>query len=912
MPLLLALSVFLGARSPASAQTSQQYIYSSAAAPNSPTSVVSGFNKASQTGALNLVPSSPFNERLEGGLMAIDGQGKFLFVLNPTSDDISMFQIDQASGALSEVSGSPFSVPTISPNTPAPSQPLSIAAEQSGKFLFVGYFFAFGGNQGPSSVASLAIDTSGSSPVLRPVESILTTSGGAPIQLLTDSKGLRLYVGLGISTSGMLVGGAEVYAIDSATGNLLYQGMADTLLTFGRDYAIDPQDRFIFAGGGNVDSLQSCIISPVDGTASTCSPLFYLGFTNFPPVMLVESSGHFLYIADSSQSVVSYSIDQTTGVLTRVGSTTGVFLAKGSFIADPMGSYIYSADLTIPAVVHAYQVNQQTGNLAEILGSPFSIGVTSTGCCQGLAISGNPVQAISGSAVTIFPSTAAPFSATAGTSSATQVFSIVNVGNQLLAFSSISISTTNATSFSQTNTCLATLAPNANCSVSITFHPASAGMFTANLQVADNAPGSPQTLALNGTGVAAAPAVTFSPAAPSFPSTTQGASSAAQTLTVMNSGTALLHISSVSLSGPNSSDFSFTNSCATPVAPGANCTILLVFSPSAAGQRTANLLITDDAPASPQTLLLSGTGIAAVPVITFSATALAFSPPATTQGTSSVAQTLTVMNSGNAPLHIATVSLAGPNPSDFSFTNNCTAPVAPAANCTISVTFSPIAQGQRTANLMIADDVPGSPQTVSLSATANPAFTVGPATGSSMSASVSAGQAAQYQLQLTPGPGFTGTVSFTCSGAPLGAVCQVPANVALANASATPFTVTVTTSGSAVLPPSIPVRLPPISGVPLLPFASLATMFLICLFGFRAFESAKGRNRFLLCGVFAATIFCVILGVAGCGGGSAAVQPPQPTVTPSGTSTIVITPSAMSLSGQPLQLQPIQLTLTVK
>ncbi|HZC66851.1 MAG TPA: hypothetical protein VE545_09775 [Candidatus Dormibacteraeota bacterium] len=181
-----------------------------------------------------------------------------------------------------------------------------------------------------------------------------------------------------------------------------------------------------------------------------------------------------------------------------------------------------------------------------------------------------------------------------------------------------------------------------------------------------------------------------------------------------------------------------------------------------------------------------------------------------------------------------------------------------------------------------------------------------------MSASVSAGQTAQYQLQLTPGQGFAGAVSFTCSGTPLGATCQIPSNVSITNGAAALFTVTVTTSGSAVLPPSIPVRFPPISGVPLLPFVAFALVLLICLLGFRAFESAIGKNRFAVCGLLTATIFCVILGTAGCGGGSATVPPPLPTVTPSGTSAIVITPSAMSPSGQPLQLQPIQLTLTVK
>jgi hypothetical protein len=102
--------------------------------------------------------------------------------------------------------------------------------------------------------------------------------------------------------------------------------------------------------------------------------------------------------------------------------------------------------------------------------------------------------------------------------------------------------------------------------------------------------------------------------------------------------------------------------------------------------------------------------------------------------------------------------------------------------------------------------------------------------------------------------------------------------------------------------------------MPLLTLVGIALTLLICVLGFQAFESAKGRNRFVVCGAFTATIFCVIVGVAGCGGGSAAIQAPPPSaiVTPSGTSTIVITPSAMSLSGQPLQLQPIQLTLTVK
>lgn len=802
------LSILLGVVSPASAQTSPpQRIYASQPLTTT-TSIISGFSKNSQTGALTLIPGSPFPERLEGGLMAIDGQGKFLFVLNPTSDNISMFQIDQVSGALSEVMGSPFSVAALSspfapPNPPPPTGLISIVTEQSGKFVFVGYRYAFGTTTTAhqSAVVSLAIDTSGSSPILLPVTSIFPV--GAPIKLFTDSNGLHLYVGMGFAWDGsVMASGPEVYSIDGA-GNLSYQSTAPNIEAHGADFAIDPQDRFIFAVGGTTPGhIGTCIISPVDGTVSACGNVVSLLPDDNGGGLLVERSGNFLYIPDSTQSVRVFSIDQTTGNTTQVGSSTKVFSSTGGFVADLMGPYVYSADGSANGV-HAYLVDQQTGNLTEIPESPFSPGAASANsCCQGLVISGNLVQPNSGPGAAISPSTAATFNAIVGINSATQVFSIVNTGNQQLSFSSLSIAGTNAANFSQTNTCMAILDPGAHCSVSITFTPASVGIVTASLQVTDNAPDSPQALALTGNGIAPAPAVTFSPSTgPSFPTTTEG--------------------------------------------------------------------------------------------------------------TSSAPQTLTVNSAGNIPLHVSSISLGGPNPSDFSFTNNCTSPVAPAASCTISLVFSPIASGQRTANLLIADDVAGSPQTIALSATANLAATGGPAPNGSTTTSVSAGQPAQYHLQFTPGAGFSGSVSLTCSGAPLGAVCQVPASIPLANGVTAPFTVTVTTSGPAVVLPSTPLRIRAIPAAPVLPVLAFALLLLIYGKKFRALECIPGSHRSALRGVLAAATFCMVLGAAGCGGGSVSVTPP-PIITPTGTSTITITPSAMSSSGQPLQLQPIQLTLIVR
>jgi hypothetical protein len=65
-------------------------------------------------------------------------------------------------------------------------------------------------------------------------------------------------------------------------------------------------------------------------------------------------------------------------------------------------------------------------------------------------------------------------------------------------------------------------------------------------------------------------------------------------------------------------------------------------------------------------------------------------------------------------------------------------------------------------------------------------------------------------------------------------------------------------------------------------------------------------------GVLVVMVTCAAASLGGCGGGSSGVLvTPPPVITPAGTSTIVITPTAMSATGQPLQLPPIQLTLTV-
>ena len=110
------------------------------------------------------------------------------------------------------------------------------------------------------------------------------------------------------------------------------------------------------------------------------------------------------------------------------------------------------------------------------------------------------------------------------------------------------------------------------------------------------------------------------------------------------------------------------------------------------------------------------TGTASGPIANLSTTLLTFAPQA--PGVASATQTVTLTNTGNAPLSIAGsgITISGANATDFSQTNQCPASVAAGSNCPINVTFTPISppSGIVAAELNVADNAGGSPQQVGL------------------------------------------------------------------------------------------------------------------------------------------------------------------------------------------------------
>jgi hypothetical protein len=350
------------------------------------------------------------------------------------------------------------------------------------------------------------------------------------------------------------------------------------------------------------------------------------------------------------------------------------------------------------------------------------------------------------------------------------------------------------------------------------------------------------------------------------------------------------------------------NTCGLQIASSANCSVSVTFTPTAPGIRSAALSFSDDAPGSPQMVGLTGTGLAPQPDVTLIPGSLTF--PALVTNETSQAQPVQVKNAGTGTLHVAKISFSGTNPGDFAETDGCST-VGVGLSCNINVTFTPKAAGPRTATLMIQDDAGDSPQAVSLTGTGSNPFALGPSGTNPTSVTVNAGQTAQYNLQVAPAAGFSGTITVSCAGAPTNANCQLSATTLQVNtANPAPLGVSIpTTARTAIAPPAAPNAWPPAGKV--LPVYLLLVLMAILLGVIARGSRAHAIAPRLTWEKTAALLILLAMlsAAAGCGGGTTTTvpppPPPPPTGTPAGTYTIAVTATSGNFS------QSVNLTLIV-
>jgi hypothetical protein len=291
---------------------------------------------------------------------------------------------------------------------------------------------------------------------------------------------------------------------------------------------------------------------------------------------------------------------------------------------------------------------------------------------------------------------------------------LTNNGDGLLQINSIALDKGTDSDFGQSNNCPRVVTGHGSCQITITLSQIGADdkrTRSGTLTVMDDAGGkgssggAAQSVPL--TGSLAQPAAIFSSQSLIF-TQNLGSSSGSETIRLVNTGQAPLHLSAIREDG----DFSQSNNCPPVLAPGAGCNITITFIPSTLGERDGYIVIADDSADSPQRIQVLG--MATVALAHLGPDRLNFSQNV---GGSSAPQTVTLTNRGDGPLSIGGIAATG----DFRAAPHCPPLLLPGLTCTIDVTFTPHASGTRSGILVVPTDgsaAPGSNDTVRLTGVA--------------------------------------------------------------------------------------------------------------------------------------------------------------------------------------------------
>ncbi len=286
-------------------------------------------------------------------------------------------------------------------------------------------------------------------------------------------------------------------------------------------------------------------------------------------------------------------------------------------------------------------------------------------------------------------------SAAVASTTAAQVVTVRNNQTGGLTFAATPITFTGpaATDFVRTaTTCPTKLAAGATCTISVAFRPTIGGTRSATLNVNTNAFGSPHTVALTGVGT---PPLTITPSSIDFGNSAVGVATAPRSVSIRNNQSIAAPIVSIVANGDFTRQAAGTT-CGASIAAGASCTVALTMTPTVGGPRTGSLVITSQTSDSPNTVLLSGYGTNAV---TVSVPSLTF--PSQAVNTTSAPQQILLTNHQSVPSALNT-QIVG----DFAATNSCGGTIPALATCVVSVTFTPLATGNRSGAITFAS--PGS------------------------------------------------------------------------------------------------------------------------------------------------------------------------------------------------------------
>jgi 6-phosphogluconolactonase len=309
------------------------------------------------SGALTPIAGSPFTTAFVQGQqfpgISVDPSSKFLYITSMNDSQVAGFAINNATGALTSVPGSPFAAGSQVSGLPAFSP--------NGAFLYVT-------NQGSTgSVSGYAIDPN--TGTLTPVPGSPVAAGNTPTWISLTPDGKFAYVANSVSND------ISAYAVDTATGGLtpIAAPYSDGGNNPG-DLTIDFAGTHLYIPDQGSNQISVYAINQADGTL-TLVPGSPFAAGNGPALVDIEPSGRFAYVSSSNgNDVYGYSINSGTGALTQLpGSPYAAGSDPLSVTVDPSGKFAYVAN-NLSDSISGFSIDADTGVLSPVAGGPFPTG----------------------------------------------------------------------------------------------------------------------------------------------------------------------------------------------------------------------------------------------------------------------------------------------------------------------------------------------------------------------------------------------------------------------------------------------------------------------------------------------------------------------------------------------------------
>jgi DNA-binding beta-propeller fold protein YncE len=936
----IVLLIFTAFCSPLAAQTAQPTFLFLLEGKGVPTGTIHVFTVNSSTGAITEVPGSPFNAGLNPAQLVVDPTGRFVYVTNEQSEDITAFSVDASSGALTELPGSPVSIGAM---------PIAAAVDPTGRFL---YIFATNIVNGVDQEFLYEYTIDSVSGVLTPASSSPTIwevqQGRLFVSIAFNPAGNYAY--LGQVAGGNLGAPTAICAVDFSSGTLTQIGSIQPATTGEADHlAVSPNGSSLYSINTTFSEADAFTIGSGGVSLAEISVSPY-SVPYGPSSLVVHPSGNFLYLTNSNStfqappasgpvngSIYAFSINFRTGALTQVsGSPYSTGVNPGSIVVDPTGSFAYwTSTANTPgtpfAQIMGHAINILSGALAPLSWSPWTDAVTSSGgqlvISSGPSTTLNPVPSISSFSPSSTTATAVAFTL--------QVNGVNFVPGSTVYFGGQPRSTAFVSSTQLDANILASDIEIGGTAVIFIFNPLPGGGTSTSVEYP-----------------VLAPSPTISSISPS--SVTAGGGQFAlfvigtgfETSSVMNfNGTAIAtsyagptlisaEISAAAIVAQGKASISVTSPPNGVPGGGTSNTATLTILPS-----TVSLFVSDISPASATaggpafTLTVNGSGFVPGSLVSFNlnnvattlvnSTVLTASIPASSiavagnpyvivtnpDGSASVALTFTVDNPQPGAGFVTPASLPVDSNAltlDFSGTGftqgsvvlvNVSSRVTTYVNSTLvraTLWPSDLAQGG-TLNITVMNPPPGGGATGVVSFMVTD-FTVTPP---SSSPPVTAGRTAMFPLTVSPSYGtYSKPVTFSVSPLtplPAGATASFAPSATITPGTV-PQTVTLSittmphTAGSAAIPPG--------EVHPSLPLLCLVSAVLI-LAGL-SLRASTGRVRRFAPQLLLALLIAAVAGLLACGAvGSGPSSPPQlnpATGTPAGTYPITITGTSGGVS----------------